>query len=182
MLIAIAGTLGAGKGTVAQYLAKKHNFIYLSIRNFYAGKVVEKGLAVTRDNVRKVAVDMKAEHGPLMALEQLLAQTVPSKKFVIESVRTVPEAQYLKQHGDALWFIDADQKVRYERTKARAGETGISSFEDFQNHDQSEMENDDANKPNLSALKAIATYVFDAGGTRDDLYKEVEKALISIGK
>ena len=159
MLIAISGTIGSGKGTVAQYLARKHDFIYLSVRNFYAGEVVKRGLAVNRANITTVAQELKAQNGPLYALEQLLSRTVRTRKMVIESVRTVPEAKYLKLHGDALWVVDAEVETRYKRIKERAGETDNISFEEFKRQSDADLHSADPNGPNLTALKEMASRI-----------------------
>ena len=62
MIIGITGTLGAGKGTVAEYLVKKHNFSYLSVRNFFAEEVLRRGFMINRDTITEVANDLRAPH------------------------------------------------------------------------------------------------------------------------
>jgi dephospho-CoA kinase len=177
MLIGLTGTLGSGKGTVAQYLAKKHNFLYLSVRAFFAAEVVREGKMVNRANIAEMAHKIRAEHGPLYPLEQLLNNSPHAKNIVVESIRTLNEANYLKSHGDALWAVDADINIRYKRVVARAGELDNISIDEFKKQDEAELHSDDPNKPNIAGLKTIASHVFDAGGTKEELFAQVEKVL-----
>lgn len=177
MLIAIAGTSGSGKGTIAQYLAKKHDFMYLSVRNFFAGEVVRQGLAVTRASIVEAAAKVRAEHGPNYALEQLLRDTPQVKKIVVESIRTVGEAAFLKSRGAVLWWVDADIKTRYKRVTARATDNDNLSFEQFEAKEKQELKSEDPNVPSLLDVKTMADQVFNDEGSRGELYVEVEKAL-----
>src|SRR3990167_8321617 len=120
MIVGITGTLGAGKGTVAEYLHKKHGFIYLSVRNFFAEEVLKRGLMVSRETIGKVAGEVRAQHGETYPVEQLLARMGNARKVVVESLRTAPEAALLKSRGGVVWCIDADPKIRYQRTMGRA--------------------------------------------------------------
>jgi dephospho-CoA kinase len=124
MIIGITGTLGAGKGTVAVYLTKKHNFTYFSVRNFLAAEVLKRGKIVNRDTITETANALRAEHGAGYVTQRLLAEAISQKNnVVIESIRTVGEAKFLKSHGAQLWAVDADLKVRYNRIVGRASET-----------------------------------------------------------
>ncbi len=180
MLIGIGGTLGAGKGTVAQYLAAKHNFIYVSVRAFFAAELMKAGMAVNREKILEIAAKIRAEHGQTYPIEQLLANTIKSRNIVIESIRTVSEAQYLKAHGDALWLVDADIKIRYPRIRARASEIDNISFEEFAAQEQKELKSADPNLPSLEDLKTMAGWSFMNNGTKQELFAEVDKALLKL--
>ncbi|MBI2004548.1 AAA family ATPase [Patescibacteria group bacterium] len=179
MIIGITGTLGAGKGTVAQYLAKKHNFMYLSVRNFIAGEILKRGLAVNRDTMTQVANDLRALHGPNYLVEELLKQAKlhPKNNIVIESIRSVGEEKYLKSQSTTLWAVDADINTRYKRIVGRASETDAVSFEKFKADEDREMESNDPNKQNLKAVIAMAGVVLINNGTPEELFVQVEKAL-----
>jgi len=184
MIIGITGTLGAGKGTVAEYLVKKHNFTYLSVRNLLAGEVVRRGLMLNRDNLIRVANDLRAEHhSPSWAVEWLLneaaSQThvLKQKDVVIESIRTIGEAQLLKSKGAKLWAVDADIGMRYQRAVKRATETDAVSFEQFKANEEQEMHSDDPNKQNLAAVREMADVTLTNDGTPEELFAKVEEAL-----
>jgi len=184
MIVGITGTLGAGKGTVAEYLTKKHNFIYLSVRNFIAAEILKRGLAVNRDTMTQVANDLRAEHGPNYMVEELLKQAKlhPKNNIVVESIRSVGEEQYLKSQGTKLWAVDADISTRYKRIVGRASETDAVSFEKFKTDEEREMESDDPSKQNLKAVIDMADVVITNSGTREELFSQVEEALKKLAK
>ena len=115
MIIGITGPLGAGKGTIAEYLNKKHNVIYLSVRSFFAEEVLKRGQIATRDNITTVARDLRTEKGPPYALEQLLARAgtggsgifeVERCKFVVCAGRCGGSLQALYRKSNASRCYD----------------------------------------------------------------------------
>jgi dephospho-CoA kinase len=185
MIIGITGTLGAGKGTAAQYLVKRHNFMYLSVRNFIAAEVLKRGLVVNRDTITQVANDLRAQHTPEWIVEQLLSQALlqtqalRQRDVVIESIRSVGEAQILKSKGATLWAVDADVHERYRRIVSRASETDSVSFEKFQADEAREWSNTDPAKQNLKGVIEMADVVLTNNGTQEELFAQVEEALKS---
>lgn len=178
MIIGITGTLGAGKGTVAEYLVGKRGFDYFSVRNFLVEEVERRGLPVNRDTITETANDLRARHGAGHIAEQLLGRAQEARgNVVIESVRTLGEADYLKSRGALLWAVDADIRARYERIVKRASETDKVSFEKFVADERRETASDDPNKQNLSAVRDRADIVLTNNGNKEELYQQVEVAL-----
>lgn len=173
MIIGITSTLGAGKGTVAEYLSKKPNFTYYSVRNFFAQEVLRQGKMVNRDSIAKVAAELIAQHGPTYAIEQLLNQAPAGGNVVIESIRSKEEVQYLKAKGALLWAVDADLQVRYQRTLKRDASVDQISFEKFV-----EKENNDVV---LKEVMAMADTTMHNDGTKEELFGEIETALAKGG-
>ena len=65
IIIGITGTLGAGKGTIVDYLVKKYRFNHFSAREDVINKEIEKrSLPITRDNMVLVANDLRKNYGP----------------------------------------------------------------------------------------------------------------------
>ncbi len=169
MIIGITGTLGSGKGTVAEYLQKRHRFAYFSIRNFFAGEAVRRGLMVNHDSITKIAKDLRAEHGPTWVLEQLIQQAPKNQNIVIESVRFKDEVEYLKSKGAKLWAIDADIRTRYKRTVNRDMAVGSVSFDEFAAKDVKDT--------NLAKVLAMADLTLRSDGSREQLIGQVEEVL-----
>jgi dephospho-CoA kinase len=179
MIIGIIGTLGAGKGTVAEYLTKKHGFVYFSVRNFLAQEVLKQGKMVNRDTLTVVGNELRIAHGSGYITEQLMSQalSVKNSNVVIESIRSTGEAQFLKSHGAMLWAVDADIKIRYARIVKRASETDGITFEKFQEQEEREMHGSDPSSQNLAAVRDMADLVIQNDSTQDALYQQVEAAL-----
>ena len=117
MIIGITGTNGAGKGTVVGYLVKNKGFAHCSVRDFLVEELTRQGREINRTQMMHMGNELRAAHGPGYLTEQLFDHAKKSDHAVIESIRTVGEAQYLKSHGALLWAVDADKKTRYERVQ-----------------------------------------------------------------
>ena len=180
--IGITGTLGAGKGTIVDYLIKNRGFVHYSVRSFITEEINRRGLPVNRDSMTMVGNDLRAQHSPSWIVEQLYEQAQASgKNCVIESVRTAGEVEALRGKPNFYLFaVDADTKVRYERAVLRGSETDHVSFETFVSNEAREMDNNDPSKQNLRYCIQHADYCFQNDGTIEDLNKQVEKVLGEI--
>src|SRR5580704_5668394 len=100
MILGITGRSGAGKGTVVEYLIKHHGFKHYSIRDFIAKEIQRRGLPVNRDTLTEVGTDLRQAHGPGYISSQMLAEAKrDGSDAIIESVRSVADAKYLKSQG-----------------------------------------------------------------------------------
>src|SRR3989338_331360 len=157
MIIGITGTLGAGKGTVVDYLVREKGFKHFSVRDFLNEEIARRGVVSNRDSMITVANDLRATHGPGYIAEQLFSRALEyGKDAVIESLRSLGEAQHLKEHGGVMWAVDAEVKKRYERISQRMSETDRVSFEKFKSDEQREFANTDPTKPNLSGVIGLS--------------------------
>lgn len=183
-IIGITGTLGAGKGTIVEYLVKEKSYVHYSVRAFIAEEIKRRGMEVNRDTLTEVANDLRAKHTSGYITDQLFQKAFSTgKNTVIESIRTLGEIKALRSKGHFYLFaVDADQKRRYERIMVRKSETDFVSFETFVSNENREMNSTDPNKQNLAACIKEADYVFMNNGSIADLYKQVEKALQEIDK
>lgn len=180
MIIGITGTLGAGKGTVVKYLVLKHGFEHFSVRAFLVEEINRRGLPINRDTMTSVANDLRALYGAGYLSEQLMIRAMErGGDVVIESIRSLGEAEYLKSHGAHLWAIDARIETRYERIVSRGSETDTISWGKFTADEQREFANTDPTKQNIKGVMAIADAVFRNDGTPEELFAQVEKALAS---
>ena len=180
--IGITGTLGAGKGTIVDYLVQNKGFVHYSVRAFLTEEIKRRGLEVNRDTMTLVGNDLRAKHSPSWIVEQLYEKASASGcNCIIESVRTPGEVAALRgKPSFYLFAVDADPKVRYERAVLRGSETDHVSYETFIANEQREMDNTDPNKQNLGICIREADFRFDNGGTIEDLHRQVEEVLQQI--
>ncbi|PLW97541.1 MAG: hypothetical protein C0593_08305 [Marinilabiliales bacterium] len=179
IIFGITGTLGAGKGTIVEYLISKYNFEHYSVRAYLIERIEEKGLPVNRDSMVVVANELRASESPSFIIDELHKKAVESgKNCIIESIRTPGEVESLRKKEN-FWLIavDADPKVRYERITARKSETDNVSFDAFVENEKREMTSSDPNKQNLSKCIEMADFVIDNSGSLFDLQQKVEDVL-----
>ena len=104
-IIGITGTLGAGKGTIVEYLTNKHGFTHFSVRAYLIKAINAQGKEVNRDNMVQTANQLRAENGPSYIAEELLKEAQESgSNCIIESIRTVGEVTALKSKGNFYLF------------------------------------------------------------------------------
>jgi len=182
IVIGITGTLGAGKGTIVEYLVDKCGFKHFSVREFINKKIVDRGLKINRDNMVLVANDLRKKYGPSYLVEEIYKRAVKQKKnCVIESLRTPAEINSLKAKSDFYLFaIDADIKTRYKRIKQRYNESDNVTFAKFISDEKREMQSKDPTKQNLKKCILMADYRFDNNDTIKKLYEKVEKVITKI--
>lgn len=181
MIIGIAGTIGAGKGTVVEYLKSKGFISYSSSK--LLGELVEKdGNPRTRNFLSPMATRLQKEY-PGGVVEKnyrekyLLEKT---ERTIFEAIHRQSEANFLRTVGGVIIGVDADLETRYNRTKLRnEGEKDQKSLEDFKEQSRIEDEGggDVSRDNNIREVINNADIVLTNNGTQEELFAQIEKAL-----
>ena len=182
-IIGITGTLGAGKGTVVDYLIKNKGFNHFSVRQFLLEEIRRQKLPENRDSMVVVANELRKLNSPSYITDQLYLQAVKlAKNAVIESIRTPGEVDSLRKKGNFYLFaVDADPKTRYVRIRSRNSETDRIDYDTFIQNEQREMTSSDPFSQNLQKCREMADFVFRNDGAVNELYEKVEEVLSGIG-
>lgn len=183
-IIGITGTLGAGKGTIVDYLTKNCGYIHFSVRNYLIEVIKEKGQEPNRDSFVKTANELREQNGPSFIIDELYKKALKTNSnCIIESIRTLGEIESLRKKGKFILFaVDADIKLRYSRIVERASETDRISLETFVENEKREMHSTDPNMQNLAACMNIADYSFANNGKIEDLYSHVDDVMKNLNK
>ncbi|KAF5030278.1 AAA domain protein [anaerobic digester metagenome] len=182
IIIGITGTLGAGKGTIVDFLVKQRGFNHFSVRSFITREINARNLPVNRDSMVTVANDLRQQHSPSHIVDQLYLQAALSgKNCVIESIRTPGEVESLrKKENFYLFAVDADAATRYQRIQKRQSETDQIDFKTFKSNEAREMTSTDPNHQNLRKCIEMADFLFLNDGSIRELEMSVATALQKI--
>jgi dephospho-CoA kinase len=177
IIIGITGTLGAGKGTIVDYLVQEKGFLHDSVRAFLIKEIEKRNLPVNRDSMVLVANDLRANKTPSYITDCLYEEAEKNNhNSVIESIRTPGEIVSLRKKGSFLLIaVDADMALRYQRVVLRGSETDRITFEEFAANEAREMNSDDPNKQNIRKCLEMADICFENNGSMEQLYDKLEK-------
>ena len=182
IIIGITGTLGAGKGTIVDYLVKEKGFIHYSVRDFLITEIKKQKLKIDRDSMTTVANQLRAENSPSFVIDEMYKIAKKNgNNCIIESIRTEGEINSLRSQPDFyLLAVDADKKIRYDRILLRKSVTDHISYDTFLANEKRELESTDPNKQNLNRCKELADYVLINDGSIRQLYEQLEQIMKHI--
>jgi dephospho-CoA kinase len=147
LIVALTGMPGAGKTTVANYLAQK------GIPLLIMGDVVREaaqndGLEPTSENLAKLMIRLREKNGP-EAIAHLIANKIKTMKnedkefavVIVDGIRGMAEIQVLKHVGQIkLLAIHGSILTRYSHIRERARSDVPSNINEFDKRDRVEME------------------------------------------
>ncbi len=190
VIIGLAGTLGAGKDTVGHLLANMHGFLHVSTSDMLrAAKKKSFGDTPEALLLRNdpFANELRATKGPGVLVELAIEEYISrqddfSGGLVASGIRSIGEVESIHEAKGVMVFVDADPKVRFQRTSSRkrdANEHKIT-FQEFLDAEQTERpsSNEDKTVQNLNAMKDMADIVIENNGNDIASFeKEVETIL-----
>jgi len=184
MIIGITGTLGAGKGTVVEYLVNQKGFTHVAVSDtFLVNEAKKRGLEPIRTVRRDIANEYRVQ-GPTKLMEAVYEMAKPAvdagENIVLEPQHTAAEVAFIQSIGGIEFAVDADLHTRYDRIQKRGSSKDNVTFEQFADEQKHEMRSDDPNQNNLGAAIALADVLINNDGTEDQLFAQIEEILSNL--
>lgn len=166
---------------MVEYLVAVKGYSRYSARTIILDEIRARHLPETKSNMRVVANELRREHGAAYVIEQLYALAKDDTNAVIESVRTIGEAEFLKEKGARIIAVDADRRKRYERVANKEdGEVAHISFEDFCTIEDREMASSEPWDMNVFGVMQLADARIVNDGTLTELHDLVTQVLTTL--
>lgn len=184
-LIGLSGTNGSGKDTAGEIVAEKFGYLFVSVSDLLRIELRARQLPVDREHLRGLSAEWRREFGLGVLVDKALelAEKSGYPGVVASPMRNVGEAQHLKDIGGTLIWVDADQRLRYERVqtthRGRPGEDD-KTFEQFCSEELAEMHPSDPSDPavlNMAGVRALADIVIVNESDLAALRQKIDSAL-----
>lgn len=172
-IIGLAGTLASGKDTVGELLAEKYGYLHVSTSDMLRAEKKRvfgdspQALLMRND---PFANKLRENRGPGILVElaeeeyKRVADKYPGG-LVASGIRSIGEADKIKELGGIIIFVDADSRIRYERIAGRKRDANDHSvsYDEFMEMERSESEVDpnDLTIQNIPAMKERADIFLD---------------------
>ena len=180
IIIGLTGENCAGKGTVADYLARK-GFYYYSLSDIIREELAKEGKEITREALIAKGNSLRQNFGSDVLAKRTIAKLQADRNYVVDSIRNPAEAKALLATGKmTLIHVTAPAEVRFERMKARRREGDPRSFEAFKTIDKLEIEGKDEHGQRLAEVFSLATKKMVNDSDFKELYAEVDELLAGI--
>ena len=181
MIIGIAGSFGAGKGAVVEYLVSHKSFTHYSASGYITEEVIKQGLPVNRDSMIHVGNELRAKFGPAHIVEVLYERAkAGGGNAVIEALRAVAEVNKIKELGGFVIGVDADPMIRYERAFARGSVKDAVLYTKWQEQEKMESNPDDPTKQNIFGALQESNAILLNNGSLEELHNQIETFLKTI--
>jgi dCMP deaminase len=168
MIIGVTGFFCSGKDSMAEILQTK-GFAHVSLSDIIREELAARGKAVTIPNLTAVGNELRRGHGPGVLAERALERMDFTRNWVVTSIRHPAEAAALRARPDfVLVFVDAPQKVRFERSLSRARAGDPKTLAEFKAWEARQMDPHDGD-PAAQAMAACRDLADDRLANDKDL-------------
>lgn len=176
LIIGLAGEMGCGKGTVANYIKEKYGGVAYRFSTPLRDVLDRLYLPHVRENTSGISTILRKKFGDDL-LSKVIFHDVQKEKnsiIAVDGVRRKEDIIYLKTLSYfKLVYFDVDIKKRFERINKRGEnpDDKTKTFEQFKKDHELETE------LRIRALRNIADYVVDNNGYLANFYGQIDKII-----
>ena len=147
-IVGISGTNGAGKDELGKLLAERQGYYFHSVSDLLREELSRQGRPHTRENMSTLSKQWRNESHDdgimfTKAIKEYLADKQQNgyKGVALVNMRHPGEVKTIHAQGGVAVWVDADQRVRYDRIQAvnRGRHEDNVTFEHFRADENREM-------------------------------------------
>jgi dephospho-CoA kinase len=178
-IIALAGEIACGKGTVAKYLIEKHGAKSLRFSDCLRDVAKRMYLDPSRETYQTISTFFREKFGENTLSKVIFedAKNSDADLLLLDGVRRPSDITYLKEMpGFKLVYIDIDPEIAFERIIKRCENTDEAgkTYEQFLKDREQEAESQ------IRGLKDIADFVVENNQGEKELIEGVDNILKQI--
>jgi dephospho-CoA kinase len=142
LVIGLAGMPGSGKSLVVD-AARELGYAVVVMGDVVREETVKSGLDLTPQNVGKVMLKLREEHGNYVIAQKCIPkiEAATSPKVLIDGLRSLHEADIFKEHFAkfSLIAVHASPETRFNRLSNRHRSDDPAEMKVFNERDQREL-------------------------------------------
>ncbi len=173
-IIALAGRMASGKSKAAEILSDEYDMEHIEYSSFLYAAMDLFAIPHTRQNIDTWSTFLRctyAQDAFSRAVQKRLRETT-KKWVVLSTIRRSSDLDGIREQNRVhLWYVEADQKARYQRhvsSKRKVGDAEMT-FEEFQTIEDNEVQR------TIPALKTEAEVVVENNNDFDSFIAEVRR-------
>jgi len=176
LIIGITGPAGAGKDISAEYLASKLGFPHNSGGDVIRGILKNMGLPVEKTKVVALGNFLRENYGTDFVASRAIGDD-NGKGVIYSGFRSPSEAQYAKDQGGYIIYMDAPSEVRHARILERQRSDDTTDRATMEEIDRKEqLAKDDAGE-NLGKVRELADFVVMNDSDLNGLHAKLDEII-----
>ena len=177
-IIGLIGEMGSGKDTFSEYLKEINENVFVLRFSDALTEVLKIFFSdVKREEQQWLSSQLRERFGQDILIKALVKkiEKIENGFIILNGVRRPDDFKALREIGGKLIYITADPKKRWERVIIRKEKADDDiSFEKFVEMGKAEAES------LISVIAKEADFKIENNGSKEDLYKSIEKVLNEI--
>lgn len=177
MIYGVTGYVGSGKDTVVDFLVK-HGYKHASLSDEIRYELKANNISETRGNLISMGNSLRKKFGNTILAQRALAHVKDKNNIILSSIRNPDEIKYLHSNPDfKLIFVEAPQKIRFDRIVLRHRVGDCVVFKDFVAKEKQE-ESDNKNSQQMHKIKDFADIIIVNNDSLENLYKQINEKIL----
>lgn len=183
MILGVTGFFCSGKDTVAAALERK-GFAHCSLSQILRQELAQRRVEETIPNLTQIGNELRETFGAGVLAQRALDSIDYMRNWVITSIRHPAEVQALRMRPDfEMVFIDADQRLRYDRSMTRNRHGDPPTFESFVQEETRQASPENVYAQDLNGCKQLADHIIQNNASKEvfenELFEYVSKLLFT---